>query len=120
MPVKRADAVVLLAVLGLLLGFSFTGCSTDGVSNGKDKVYFFFSPKCPHCEKVMPYVKNASEKMEIKFCQVGKMDDECDEIAKKIGLKGVPTAVYKKENELKVYIGEIQVKDFMLEITGGG
>lgn len=118
MPVRKR-IVTLLILAGFLAGMFLAGCSSNTAGNGKEKVYFFFSPKCPHCENVMPYVENASKKMEIKFCQVGKMDDECSEVAKKIGLKGVPTAVYKKGGELKVYIGEIQVRNFMLQLTGG-
>jgi thiol-disulfide isomerase/thioredoxin len=111
----------MFARIGIFLviaSFLLAGCS-DTISNGKEKVYYFFSPKCPHCENVKPYVNNASKKMEIEFCQVEKMSEECKEIAKKIGLRGVPTAVYKKGGELRVYEGEVQVRNLMLEILGG-
>ena len=116
MPLKRASLVILLIALALLLA----GCAENsGKVTGKEMVYYFFSPQCPHCEKVKPYVENASKKIEIEFCQVEKMSEECKDVAKKIGLKGVPTAVYKKEGELKVYVGEIQVRNFMQKVIEG-
>ncbi len=115
MPMRKAVTLVLfITILGVILA----GCSSKSVADSKNKIYFFYSPKCPHCENVMPYVENASKKMEIEFCQVEKMSDECKAVAKKIGLKGVPTAVYQKEKEMRVYVGEIEVKNLMLEILG--
>jgi thiol-disulfide isomerase/thioredoxin len=111
----------MFARVGIFLviaSFLIAGCS-DSISDGEEKVYFFFSPECPHCENVKPYVSNASKKMEIEFCQVEVMKEECKEIAKKIGLRGVPTAVYKKEGKLRVYEGETEVRNLMLEILGG-
>jgi|Deesub1362A_J573_1020465.scaffolds.fasta_scaffold00164_51 thiol-disulfide isomerase/thioredoxin len=115
MPLKRAFTFVLSVII---LGMVLAGCSSDSVTNGKDKIYLFYSPQCPHCENVMPYVKNVSKKMDVDFCQVEEMNDECKAIAKKIGLKGVPTAVYRKGGELKVYVGEIKVKNLMLKVLG--
>jgi thiol-disulfide isomerase/thioredoxin len=102
----------------VLIGFILAGCS-ESVSDGGEKVYYFFSPKCPHCENVKPYVMNASKKVEMEFCNVEEMNEECKEIAGKIGLRGVPTAVHKRNGELKVYVGEIQVRDLMLTLVGG-
>ncbi len=113
MPPKKAAIPVLFVAFVAVLA----GCSTNGVTpTPGNKIYFFYSPECPHCENVMPYVKNASKKIEIEFCQIEKMSNECKEIAKKIGLKGVPTAVYQKGGKTKIYIGEVKVKNLMLEI----
>ncbi|RLI83381.1 hypothetical protein DRP07_03490 [Archaeoglobales archaeon] len=113
MPLK---GVSTLMVIQIILAVCFIGCSSDTTIDGKEKIFFFYSLQCSHCEKVIPYAKNASKKIDVAFCQVGKMSDECKSIAKKIGLRGVPTAAYQKGGEIKVYVGEIEVKNLMLEI----
>jgi|Deesub1362A_J573_1020465.scaffolds.fasta_scaffold00506_16 thiol-disulfide isomerase/thioredoxin len=100
----------------LFIAVMLAGCSDDGNAEIKDGIYYFYSPKCPHCENVKPYVEEASKKTEITLCQVENMDDACKAVAEKIGLKGVPTAVKIERGKQKIYVGENEVKNLMLEL----
>lgn len=76
-------------------------------------VYFFYSPTCPHCEEVMPYVKELAKtgKAKFTFCDVtGEMSNECVALIKEIGIDGVPTAVVKAENKTRVLVGSDEVR----------
>ncbi|AGK61690.1 hypothetical protein Asulf_01719 [Archaeoglobus sulfaticallidus PM70-1] len=102
----------------LILIVFLAGCVTEKTEDQvvKGDIYFFFSPNCPHCKNVEPYVINASKKVEINFCQVENLTDTCKEIAEKIKLRGVPTAVVVEKDKVYVYSGETKVKNLMLEI----
>ena len=78
-------------------------------------MYFFYSPYCPHCIKVKPFVEEfANETGMVEFCNVNDPAN-CTINAKIVasfsGLRGVPSAVIVNSTSEKVLTGEIEVRD---------
>jgi len=80
----------------------------------KNRIYFFYSPTCPHCVEVKPYVESLANKTTVVFCDITKFQN-CSGDAKIVvtlsGLKGVPTAVIVNLTQVKVLIGSKEVKN---------
>jgi|Deesub1362B_J571_1020462.scaffolds.fasta_scaffold02758_2 thiol-disulfide isomerase/thioredoxin len=108
----KSPLVLLIPLIAILL----LGC-TGNEKFPEGNIYYFFSPECPHCNNVKPFVENASKKVDIKFCQVEKLDEECKEIAEKAGLKGVPTVVRVENGKLAKYVGEVEVRELMISLV---
>jgi len=83
-------------------------------SLNETRVYFFYSPSCPHCLAVKPFVEEfANETGMVEFCDVSDPAN-CTINAKIVAsfsaLRGVPTAVIVNSTSEKVLTGEIEVK----------
>ncbi len=80
----------------------------------KTRVYFFYSPTCPHCMAVEPFVESLTNKTNITFCNVNDMRN-CSIDTKIVmtfsGLRGVPTAVVVNSTSAEVLEGEEEVKE---------
>jgi len=78
----------------------------------KVAVFFFYSPHCPHCEEVLPYVKELAKLKNITFCNVETMDPgtRCTQVAEDIGLSAVPTAVVYEKDKVQILIGTDDIR----------
>ncbi len=84
-------------------------------SLNETRVYFYYSPYCPHCLAVKPFVEEfANETGMVEFCDVSDPAN-CTINAKIVasfsGLRGVPSAVIVNSTSEKVLTGEIEVRD---------
>ena len=80
----------------------------------KTRVYFFYSPYCPHCIAVKPYVESLVNKTNITFCNVndfGNCSSDAKFVATLSGLRGVPTAVVVNSSTAKVLVGEDEIRE---------
>ena len=77
----------------------------------KIEVYFYYSPECPHCERVKPYVDALREKYEnvtFYYCNVDEEPSEaCYNYAYYVA--GVPTVVVHSGNLTVSLVGERDV-----------
>ena len=75
------------------------------------EVYFYYSPECPHCERVKPYVDALREKYEnvtFYYCNVDEeLSEACYEYAYYVA--GVPTVVVHSGNLTVSLVGERDV-----------
>jgi len=96
--------------------------------NGSAKVtvYFVYSPSCPHCENVLPYVKEvaanytANDSVGFVFCDVSNLNDKCKAIIDEYRVGWVPTAIVKSGSTTRMLVGEDQIKllgDFLDALT---
>jgi thiol-disulfide isomerase/thioredoxin len=75
------------------------------------KVFFYFSPTCPSCVKIKPYMdlmRGEVEEVNFDFCNVSNFKactNESQWVAKHIGLMGVPTVVLMYGNNVTVLVG---------------
>ena len=80
----------------------------------KVEVHFFYSPYCPHCEEVKPYIINLSKKyrnVKFYFCNVANTSQCPRESMKFAGMVfGVPTVVIYYNNTPLMLIGSNNVK----------
>ncbi len=78
------------------------------------RVFFFYSPTCPHCRAVEPFVQKMAERVNVTFCNVNDIRN-CSIDAKVVmtfsGIRGVPTAVVVNSTFEKVLEGENSVKE---------
>jgi thiol-disulfide isomerase/thioredoxin len=115
---KRLLALLTPLTLAILLA----GCSESNAPSNvpsdvsKDlKVYFYYSPNCPSCQQVMPYMNLlSSEVKEVKFdfCNV-KSVENCSigsiAILNAVKLKYIPTAVVRAGESVYVLVGSDEV-----------
>jgi len=66
---------------------------------------FFYSPSCPHCENVMPYIKQLAKKMNITMYDVTKNES----IAEKYSIYAVPTLIVETDKGEMRLIGESDI-----------
>jgi thiol-disulfide isomerase/thioredoxin len=81
-------------------------CNYKGI-----EVYFYYSPHCPHCERVKPYVDSLREKFKnvtFYYCNVENMSEVCYKYA--YYAYYVPTVVVHADNITTSLIGERDVK----------
>jgi thiol-disulfide isomerase/thioredoxin len=113
-----------LLIVAVLLGFFLLGCTQNGTENVNNtlntqlnstqevhvktvEVHFYYSPTCPHCLEVKPYVQALAKNTTVKidFCNVkevieGNYSACSNESLKYIySVRGVPTAVIVMDNE---------------------
>ncbi len=100
----------------LLIGLALLVAACVQHANEKVSVYFYYSPTCPWCKMVMPYVQQLNESgVDIIFCNVAKLNNcsnEAKKVAKEAKLRGVPTAVAVNETGIvKVFVGAYEVAE---------
>ena len=72
---------------------------TDAVNSSKVVLVEFFASWCPHCQRMMPIVR------QIKELLTGKVDvyqfdiDENSELASKVGAESIPTFIIYRDGE---------------------
>ncbi len=109
-------------MLALLIGVIFAGCSQQTTSTtsvtvpttvvcnySKIEVYFYYSPSCPHCEKVKPYIDELREKYkDVTFYYCNVQDKNISKVCYKYAyyVIGVPTVVVHAGNVTTALIGE--------------
>ncbi len=80
-------------------------------SYSKVEVYFYYSPYCPHCERVLPYINELREKYrDVKwiYCNVsGNVSKACYKYAYYV--VGTPTVVVHYDNVTLSLVGERDV-----------
>lgn len=108
----RSMIFVLLAALLIV------GCAGDEkvksesqAKNQTVKVFFYFSPTCPSCIKIKPYMdlmRREVKDVNFDFCNVSNFKactNESKWLAKHIRLMGVPTAVLMYGSNVTVLVG---------------
>ena len=109
---KKLIAIILVFTIALL------GCSQksipanteNNICNYSDiKVYFYYSPTCPHCEKVKPYIDELKEKYKnVKFIYCNVSDKNISKACYTYAyyVFGVPTVVVHAGNVTTSLAGE--------------
>ncbi|MEN1970245.1 thioredoxin family protein [Lentibacillus sp. N15] len=69
----------------------------DTLADKEDAFVYFYSPTCPHCQRVTPILVPAAEDLEIdmKKFNLYEFDDKWDTY----GIEGTPTLVYYKNGK---------------------
>jgi len=95
----------------LMLVLMLVGCSqkltTSKCNYSKIEVYFYYSPRCPHCENVKPYVDEIRDKyknVSFHYCNVENASKECYKYAYYV--YGVPTIVVHTNGITTSLVGE--------------
>jgi len=107
---------VLLALV-ILISLSLLGCSQNKSTNltcdyTKVEVYYYYSPYCPHCEKVSPYVDELKERYkDVKFYYCNISDRNISIVCYKYAyyVMGTPTVVVHADNVTLSLVGERDV-----------
>ncbi len=82
------------------------------------KIYYFYSPTCPNCREVEPFISYLKNSTDVSFvvCNVKNFDSCSDEsksvaksVYKKLGFFGVPTAVVEVKGNRTVFVGKYEV-----------
>ena len=109
---KKLIAIILVFTIALL------GCSQKSVPEGTGgkvcnysdiEVYFYYSPTCPHCEKVKPYIDELREKYKnVKFIYCNVSDKNISKACYTYAyyVFGVPTVVVHAGNVTTSLAGE--------------
>jgi len=77
-------------------------------------VFFYYSPLCPHCEAIMPFMKNLTREyksVKFDFCNVYNCSGECRQVMKKYNVMFVPTVVVFEKNNTTVIVGSRDIKN---------
>jgi len=77
-------------------------------------VFFFYSPFCPHCEAIMPFMKNLTKEyknVKFDFCNVYNCSGECKQVMRKYNIMFVPTVVVFKNNTSTTLVGTVDIKN---------
>jgi len=77
-------------------------------------VFFFYSPFCPHCKEVKPFMENLTKKynkVRFVFCNVNDCNETCRDVMEKYMVMSVPTAVVFKKNKTTILIGSKNIKN---------
>ncbi|RUM32970.1 MAG: hypothetical protein DSY33_05920 [Archaeoglobus sp.] len=113
-------------ILSVLLAVAVAGCSSTVKPSEKTSfskhvnetginVYFFYSPSCPHCEHVFPYVKSVAanytnSSVRFYFCNVLHLSGKCKSIAEKYEVEWVPTVIIKYNGKAMMLVGENHIR----------
>ena len=79
-----------------------------------DTVFFFYSPYCPHCEEVKPYVTNLTKKytnFKFVFCNINNCNGTCKEVMEKYRILFIPTIVVFGKNNTTVLTGTTEIRN---------
>lgn len=119
----------MLLILAILAGLAILGCSQKPTETSasmtceysKIEVYYYYSPYCPHCKNVSPYVEELKEKyrdVKFYFCNVSdkNIPKECYTYAYYV--MGTPTVVVHADNVTTALIGERDVMGLEKVIRG--
>ncbi len=77
-------------------------------------VFFFYSPYCPHCKEVKPFMENLTKKYDrvrFVFCNVNNCNETCKRVIEKYRVMFVPTAVVIGKNDTTILIGSKDIKN---------
>ncbi len=111
-------SAILLGCLGYQQGANVTQTTAESVRYKEIEVHFYYSPYCPHCIKVEPYVKDLVKKhpdVKFYFCNVYEvMRDNLSACSNKslmyiYHVRGVPTAIVVYNNTVTVLTGSNKV-----------
>lgn len=87
------------------------GCTQPQKCNyTKIEVYFYYSPTCPHCKRVEPYIDDLRENYKnvvFHYCNVQNLSKDCYEYTYYV--VGVPTVVVHADNLTTSLVGERDV-----------
>lgn len=111
----------VLLILAVLTVLTLSGCSQKPINTNTNvttceysqiEVYYYYSPYCPHCKKVTPYIEELKEKHEevkFYFCNVSdkNIPKECYTYAYYV--VGTPTVVVHAGNVTVSIVGERDV-----------
>jgi len=106
----------LILLVGSIFLVFLMGCiitptqQRNECSYSKIEVYFYYSPTCPHCENVKPYIDSLRENytnVGIYYCNVQDLSKACYEYIHYV--IGVPTVVVHTGNVTTLLIGERDV-----------
>jgi len=112
---KKVFVIVLIVLCFFIACEEKSTVNETQSSINLEKVYFFYKPGCYACDKVKPIVKNASKKINIVFCNVEKMNEDCMNVSKKINLYAVPTIAVVDE-KCKTYVGSDKIIEFLKKL----
>jgi len=109
---KRLVLLGGLILLGFLMGCitSTTTQQQNKCSYSKIEVYFYYSPTCPHCKHVEPYIDSLRENytnVTFYYCNVQNLSKVCREYLYYV--VGVPTVVVHAGNLTTSLVGERDV-----------
>ena len=108
----------LMLLVAVAMTVAILGCSASHLQpqqKQKIQVFFFYSPYCPHCQEVKPYMRLLREKLgrevEFHFCNVAKWNcsPESLEIAKKYPFEWIPTVIVIANGKVYKLTGTTQV-----------
>lgn len=102
--------IPLLVICLILIGCSekMTQKPTPSVENHEIRVYFYYSPKCPACRMVKPYMNLLKEKVEgvkFDFCNVNDLKNCSNDsiaVAHRYPFMYIPTVIVIAENITKL------------------
>ncbi len=78
------------------------------------RLLFFYSPACPHCEKVLPYIKKLARRMNVAMYDITKNES----IAGKYDIYAVPTLIVEtNEGEMRL-VGESAIMHWINTYLG--
>ena len=107
-----------IVTLFLIVTLSLIGCVQNqessyihNSSSDNPKVFFYYIPKCPSCEKIKPYMNLMREEVEdvdFDFCDVSKFSECSNEslkVVEKNDLLGTPTVFLIYDNTTTSFVG---------------
>lgn len=77
-------------------------------------VYFFYSPYCPHCKEVKPFIENLMKKyskIKFVFCNVNNCNGTCKNVMEYYDVSLVPTVIVMGKNKTTVLTGTIEIRN---------
>ena len=110
----------------LIMGTLALGCaqiSSHKHNTAPNTVFFFYSPYCPHCEKIKPYITNLMKNYtnyKFVFCNVNNCNGTCKVVMEKYRIMFVPTVVVFKKNNTTILTGIIEIKSNLKRILNEG
>lgn len=117
----RYSPLVVLILIMFALGL--TCCTQNGditnhnsnpsstSSSPTPKVYFYYLPKCPSCEKIKPYMEKMKQEVtgaQFDFCDVSNYSSCTNRslnVANSSDLKGMPTVILVNGNNTTIMLG---------------
>ncbi len=119
----------VLPILAMIVGLTILGCSQKSIVNvntthcnySKIEVYFYYSPYCPHCEKVKPYVDQVREKYKnvtFIYCNVSDKNVSKECYTYSYYVVGIPTVVVHADGVTTALVGEKDVMGLEKVIRG--
>ena len=89
----------------------------------KMMVFFFYSPYCPHCEEIKPYVTNLTKRYtnyKFVFCDVNNCNGTCKKVMEKYRIMFVPTIVVFGKNNTTILTGTIEIRNNLERVLNEG
>ncbi len=86
-------------------------------------VFFFYSPYCPHCEEIKPYVTNLTKRYtnyKFVFCDVNNCNGTCKKVMEKYRIMFVPTIVVFGKTNTTILTGTIEIRNNLERVLNEG